>query len=110
MFRVEPKPDDIEVRLKYANGKIKDLALCNARLDGALYSLSDQFATLVGDPASSKAQLAVNQIQIDADKAVDHLTGKYPSLGRLMAKHDGDTCEWEGQDDWIQMDDQPKKS
>ncbi len=114
-FAVDPKPTELQVdrakekkdlqdRLDYANSKLKALILCTAKLDGALYSLAEQFATLVREPSSISAKLAVNQIQVDADRAVGSLTDEYPSLGQLMATHDGDTTEWESQEDWVRMD------
>ena len=107
-FDLDPKPTELQVdhakekdlqdKLEYANTKLKALALCTAKLDGALYNLAEQFATLVRDPTSTSAKLAVNQVQLDADKAVDALTKEYPSLS-----WHGDTTKWESQEDWISM-------
>ncbi len=88
----------LEKDLKFADEKIKQLAICTAKLDSALFQLSHKSQALVQDPTSKQVQLSINDIQRSADGAVEELAQKYPSLGQLMGSHDGNTKDWEAQE------------
>ncbi len=91
----------LEKDLKFADEKIKQLAICTAKLDSALFQLSHKSQALVQDPTSKEVQLSINDIQKSADGAVEDLAQKYPSLGQLMGSHDGNIKDWEAQEDHI---------